>query len=155
AGRHRGPRAGAPRSWARRVPVARHRGPHRGHRGDAHRRGPAAALAHHAAGRFLMYMDLTVWLRLLGHVHRETHGVGPWLRRMAWFFAGSLYLLLCNLLLLADHLVFSKFRRLAIANGPVFVIGNMRSGTTRMHRLLCDDRRHTTSLALWEIIFPS
>lgn len=102
-----------------------------------------------------MYIDLTVWLRLLRHVHRETHGAWPYLRRMAWFFLGSLYLLLCNLFLLADHLVFSRFRRLRIHNGPVFVIGNMRSGTTRMHRLLCDDRRHTTSLALWEILFPS
>lgn len=102
-----------------------------------------------------MYIDLTVWLRLLRHVHRETQGTRPWLRRMALFWLGSLYLLVSNLFLLADHLLFSRFRRLRIHNGPVFVIGNMRSGTTRMHRLLCDDRRHTTSLALWEILFPS
>jgi hypothetical protein len=102
-----------------------------------------------------MYLDLTVWLRLLRHVHREAQGPWHWLRRMGWFALGSLYLLLSNLFLLADHLLFTKFRRLRIHNGPVFVIGNMRSGTTRMHRLLCDDKRHTTSLALWEILFPS
>lgn len=54
-----------------------------------------------------------------------------------------------------DHLFFPGFRR-AKVNGPVFVIGNFRSGTTFLHRLLWQDIDTFTSLTTREIyVTPS
>ncbi|HUH37755.1 MAG TPA: sulfotransferase [Spongiibacteraceae bacterium] len=101
-----------------------------------------------------MSIDLRIWWRICRLAHREQLAFRPKLRRLAIFWLGSLFVLLNQLLLMLDHLLFPGFRRLPI-RAPVFVIGNMRSGTTHMHRLLWEDRGHTTSLALWEILFPS
>lgn len=101
-----------------------------------------------------MNTDLSVWWRICRLAHRERLAFRPKARRLTLFWLGSLFLLFNNALLLLDHILFPGFRRLRI-DAPVFVIGNMRSGTTHMHRLLWEDRNHTTALALWEILFPS
>jgi hypothetical protein len=56
---------------------------------------------------------------------------------------------------LLDTLFFPRFRR-AKVEGPVFVIGNFRSGTTFLHRLLWQDAETFTSLTTREIyVTPS
>lgn len=67
------------------------------------------------------------------------------------FVLGEFCLMIC---LLLDHVLFPGFRR-AQVKAPVFVIGNPRSGTTHLFRLLAMDRGRFTSLTLLEIIFPA
>ncbi len=53
-----------------------------------------------------------------------------------------------------DHLLFSGFKRTEVRE-PVFVIGNPRSGTTYLHRLLCMDDERFTYVKLWHTMFPA
>ncbi|MAT44489.1 MAG: hypothetical protein CL609_19315 [Anaerolineaceae bacterium] len=56
---------------------------------------------------------------------------------------------------LLDRILYPQFEDLKIKN-PVFVIGNYRSGTTLLHRLLSYDYKRFTSMTGWEIfIAPS
>jgi len=59
------------------------------------------------------------------------------------------------LFFLLDHLFFPGFRRRR-PSGPIFVVGNFRSGTTFLHRLLWQDDETFTSLTTREIyVTPS
>jgi hypothetical protein len=53
-----------------------------------------------------------------------------------------------------DDLLFPQYRRVEIGT-PVFIIGNPRSGTTLLHRLLAKDRQRFFSFCTWEIMFPA
>ncbi len=67
------------------------------------------------------------------------------------FAAFELFTAICFLL---DGVLFWRYRRLPLRE-PIFVIGNPRSGTTILHRVLaCDDDRFVYFRS-WEIIFPS
>lgn len=54
--------------------------------------------------------------------------------------------------LLLDRVFFSGYRNQAIAD-PVFIIGNFRSGTTFLHRLLAGDQNRFSTMKMWEILF--
>jgi hypothetical protein len=51
-----------------------------------------------------------------------------------------------------DDLLFPSWRTQAIP-APLFILGNFRSGTTYLHRLLARDRQTFTTMRLWEILF--
>ncbi|MBN1246040.1 MAG: sulfotransferase, partial [Anaerolineae bacterium] len=51
-----------------------------------------------------------------------------------------------------DHLLYPRHTDTEIED-PVFIIGNPRSGTTFLHRLLAQDTRSFTTMRLWEILF--
>jgi omega-hydroxy-beta-dihydromenaquinone-9 sulfotransferase len=51
---------------------------------------------------------------------------------------------------LLDHIFFGGFRKQNVAN-PVFILGNFRSGSTMLHRLLARDTSNFTSIKTWEI----
>ena len=51
-----------------------------------------------------------------------------------------------------DELFFPTYRHIEIRQ-PFFIIGNPRSGTTFLHRLLARDERNFISIKLWEILF--
>jgi hypothetical protein len=51
-----------------------------------------------------------------------------------------------------DELLFGAYREQAIRQ-PTFIIGNPRSGTTLLHRLLAKDKHNWTSMTSWEIWF--
>jgi omega-hydroxy-beta-dihydromenaquinone-9 sulfotransferase len=53
---------------------------------------------------------------------------------------------------LLDELLYPGFRKERIKQ-PVFIIGNPRSGTTFLHRLLAQDQHNFASIRLWEILF--
>ncbi|RYG69090.1 hypothetical protein EON64_03580 [archaeon] len=56
---------------------------------------------------------------------------------------------------LLDDIIFSDWRHMEV-DRPVFVVGNARSGTTWLHRLLCaSDSSTFTSLRTWEILFAA
>jgi hypothetical protein len=51
-----------------------------------------------------------------------------------------------------DNVLWGRYRRQRIER-PVFIVGNPRSGTTLLHRLMARDKRNFTSMQLWEILF--
>ena len=52
-----------------------------------------------------------------------------------------------------DHILFGAFRRQPV-RAPIFILGNPRSGTTFLHRLMSLDQRFTT-MRLYQTIVPS
>jgi hypothetical protein len=89
--------------------------------------------------------------------------LGAWLTRLPWSprrLAVALgFLVLYPLLELSvwlgfamDAIFFRRFRDEPVA-APVFIIGNFRSGTTFMHRLLARDAERFTTMRMWEILF--
>jgi hypothetical protein len=54
--------------------------------------------------------------------------------------------------LLLDNLLFRGYRKQPI-DSPVFIVGNFRSGTTFLHRLLCKDVSHFSTMEMWEVLF--
>lgn len=96
---------------------------------------------------------LDLWRQLL--FPSPFPGIGRYLYRLV---LGTLLLPVFGLLQLChglgfalDELLFRGYRRVEIRQ-PVFVLGVPRSGTTRTHRLLAEDRRFTT-FATWECLF--
>ncbi len=51
-----------------------------------------------------------------------------------------------------DDIFFPEHRDLDVEE-PVFIVGNPRSGTTFLHRLMARDETNFTSLRLWQILF--
>ena len=51
-----------------------------------------------------------------------------------------------------DEIFFPAYRHIEIRQ-PFFIIGNPRSGTTFLHRLLARDEKNFISIRLWEILF--
>lgn len=51
-----------------------------------------------------------------------------------------------------DELLFPAYRHIEIRQ-PFFIVGNPRSGTTFLHRLLARDKENFSSIKLWEILF--
>lgn len=51
-----------------------------------------------------------------------------------------------------DDIFFNGYRRTEV-DEPVFIVGNPRSGTTFLHRLMARDEQNFTSPRLWEILF--
>jgi omega-hydroxy-beta-dihydromenaquinone-9 sulfotransferase len=76
------------------------------------------------------------------------------LKRGAWFFLSHgvwpVYQLWHRFCFLLDDLFFPGYRRVLV-DRPVFIIGNFRSGSTFLHRLLAHDRETFTSFRTWEI----
>lgn len=57
--------------------------------------------------------------------------------------------------LLIDEIFFADYREVQVKE-PVFIIGNPRSGTTFLHRLLAKDKKNFLTMKTWEIfIAPS
>ncbi len=99
-----------------------------------------------------MTLDLAALFRFL-------HG---WLFRLRWTPRRALVtvalLILFPLLLLVtwlglavDTVAFRGYRRRPVT-APVFIVGNFRSGTTFLHRLLVQDRQFS-AMSMWEILF--
>ena len=61
---------------------------------------------------------------------------------------------LFNAVCLTLDKVFFPFKK-AEVKPPVFIVGNARSGTTFMHRLMCRDDKRFTYFKAWELFFPS
>jgi hypothetical protein len=51
-----------------------------------------------------------------------------------------------------DDLLFRGYREVSIES-PVFIVGNPRSGTTFLHRLMARDENRFLAMEMWEILF--
>ena len=51
-----------------------------------------------------------------------------------------------------DDIFYKEYKQQKLAQ-PVFIIGNPRSGTTFLHRLLAKDERNFSYIRMWEVIF--
>ena len=51
-----------------------------------------------------------------------------------------------------DNLLFPRYRQVTVRQ-PVFIIGNMRSGTTLLHRLMAQDTANFSYFQTWELGF--
>ena len=93
-------------------------------------------------------------VRLLSRIRERSFGWTP--RRIAVFLA--LYLLyppfelLIWLHLRLDDLLFRAYRQVRVVL-PVFIVGNFRSGTTFLFRLLAKDTERFSAMKMWEILF--
>ncbi len=62
-----------------------------------------------------------------------------------------IHLMLNNVCLLLDNVLFPAFRKQAVKQ-PVFIIGVPRSATTRLFDLLFADKKHFHAFTLWELV---
>ncbi len=73
---------------------------------------------------------------------------------ICFFFLFPIFQVINAICFKLDELFFPAFRDVQLKQ-PVFIIGNPRSGTTHMHRLLALDSKRFYFFKAWEIIFPS
>ena len=100
-----------------------------------------------------MYFDFDTYWRVFRRAFREPAGGRR--RRLIWALAiGFPLLALWDAIFFAlDHVFFPGFRRVEIES-PVFIVGNARSGTTNLCRLLTGDARFSY-FRTWQILLPS
>ncbi len=107
-----------------------------------------------------MYFDFRTFLRLAYlSLFRWKDTYSPLTAKRIIFLIGffsifpvvQLFNAACFLL---DELLFSEHRRIEIEK-PVFIVGNPRSGTTFIHRLMARDEEQFFCFRTWEIIFPA
>ena len=60
--------------------------------------------------------------------------------------------LINRLCFLLDEILFPGYRQQKVQN-PIFIIGNPRSGTTFLHRLMYQDTDTFTAFTVWEMVF--
>ena len=101
-----------------------------------------------------MYLDWRTWVRIGGLIARE-----PFRFRRALFlwgvFLGLSLLSVFNMsCLMLDRLLFPRLRDQRV-EAPIFIVGNGRSGTTHMHRILSADGERFSFFKTWELLLPS
>jgi len=88
------------------------------------------------------------------HLYRViTKTFGYWLRPLGAFALLQVRQAISATTLGLDHLVYPRHRKQAI-DRPIFIIGNPRSGTTFLHRLLLG-AGDMAAFELWEMLFPA
>ncbi len=99
-----------------------------------------------------MYFHWPTFARAMRAALARDHFRG---RHAAWVFGlSSAFVVLRTIVLLGrtlDHLVFPGFRNQPLRQ-PIFIVGNPRSGTTFLHRLMSLDRRFTTMRLIGSIL---
>jgi hypothetical protein len=101
-----------------------------------------------------MYFDFATWLRIARLILSEPF---RWKRALfLWgVFSGLTVLSIINMVLLGlDVLVFPRLRKKQV-EAPIFIVGNGRSGTTHIHRILSADGDRFSFFKTWELLAPS
>ena len=102
----------------------------------------------------MAYFDFATWGRLARLITRERSG-GK--RKLFLFgvFGGLTAMSAVSALALAlDNLLFRGWRRVE-PQPPIFIIGNGRSGTTHLHRLLTADQGRFSYFKTYELLMPA
>ncbi len=79
---------------------------------------------------------------------------GRALAQMAFFSLYPAYQIINRLCLLMDDVLYSGWKQTPLKQ-PVFIIGNPRSGTTFLHRIMANDEEHFFTFLTWELLFPA
>ncbi|MBN2048235.1 MAG: sulfotransferase [Anaerolineaceae bacterium] len=103
-----------------------------------------------------LWIDIRLYFRLLYlSLFRSKNSMAPITRRRVfflalfipvWTFAQSMHWFF----LLMDDLFHPEYRQETVEK-PVFIIGNFRSGSTFLQRLMAKDRQNFASFRMWEI----
>jgi hypothetical protein len=101
-----------------------------------------------------VYFDIHTFLTIPRLIARERPGPRRALLLTGLYVALALDSLMAAACLALDHVLFPGFRRVPVRT-PVFVVGNARSGTTHMHRLLCADEGRFSYFRTYELLLPS
>lgn len=101
-----------------------------------------------------MYFDFATWARIPRLILAE-----PFRPKRALFLwsllLGLSLLSLVNLICLAlDRILFPGHRSTPV-DAPIFIVGNGRSGTTHIHRMLAADGERFSYFKTWELLLPS
>lgn len=105
-----------------------------------------------------MYFDLLAFFRYNFKAFFLTGGKNyrltpkRFLILIAWLILFIPNEIIYHLFLLLDEILFPRYRKVEIKK-PVFIIGNPRSGTTFLHRIMDKDKENFTSFKVWELIF--
>ena len=109
-------------------------------------------------GWVYMYFDFPAFIRYNFKAFFQTRGKNYRLtpkRFLILFFWLLLFIpseIIYHLFLLLDEILFPGYRKTKVEK-PVFIIGNPRSGTTFLHRIMDKDKQNFTSFQVWELIF--
>lgn len=93
---------------------------------------------------------VTVWETLIAPPFRPFQKLGVLLGVLVYLFLEFVL----GIFLALDHLLFPQFRRTEV-KAPLFIVGNPRSGTTHLHRLMALDEQQFTTYLAHEIFFPA
>lgn len=105
-----------------------------------------------------MYFDVKAFVsnnfRAFFKTRGEPYRLTPkrFLFLVVWLFVYILAELINRLFFLLDEIFFPGYHQQSI-DQPVFIIGNPRSGTTFLHRLMSDDQQTFTFFTIWEMAF--
>ncbi len=104
---------------------------------------------------FRLFFRLTFWALFKS---RNTNGRLTPKRIKAligWYLVMPLHNLLTWIAFFLDEIFFRGYRKQKV-EAPIFIIGNFRSGSTLLQRLLAQDNEHLTAMKTWEIyVAPS
>lgn len=102
----------------------------------------------------MLYFDVYTMLRTPALIFKKERGfkrIAGALLAWAMFVGIGIFSYICMLL---DYVFFPGVRRVEV-KAPIFVIGNGRSGTTQMHRLLTGDEERMSFFKGYELLIPS
>jgi hypothetical protein len=95
-----------------------------------------------------------IWRQIPGLVWNDHRSASQKVRRFGIFIGLTLGGALGRVCLLLDKLFDRECDRVEIRE-PVFIVGNARSGTTLLHRLLTGDEERFVTFKGWELFCPS
>ncbi len=72
---------------------------------------------------------------------------------LRWLFLFPLFLAFTHLTLLLDRIFFPEYCKIQVKK-PIFIIGNPRSGTSFIHRLLTQTKEFA-AFETWQLLFPA
>jgi hypothetical protein len=101
-----------------------------------------------------MYFDFHTWFFILRQIAFEPFRPRRALFLVAVFGGLTLFGAASFVALALDYVLFPGFRRVEVRK-PIFIVGNGRSGTTHMHRLLSGDEDRFTYFRTYEMLLPS
>ena len=108
-------------------------------------------------GQIPMYLDVGAFIRYNFRAFFKTRGMQYRLtpKRFLFLFLWNLVFFIVELFnrlfFLLDEIFFPGYRKQEV-KAPIFIIGNPRSGTTFLHRLMFNDRETFTAFTVWELV---
>jgi hypothetical protein len=101
-----------------------------------------------------LYFDFATWLRIPRLIAGEPFRLKRALFLWAVFLGLSLLSVVNFFCLALDRILFPAHRNTPVA-APIFIVGNGRSGTTHIHRMLSADGERFSYFKTWELLLPS